>query len=482
MKISIGKGGQVSVLLAFKETKEVNKAQELFNFIKEREIFKASSGEIFSDITPNGENVIFLGLGEESKVSFQSLRAAFYKLGKELMKLKVESAGISIAKIGDLCYRKTSMAMAEGLLQSEYAFEKYLSEKKVNPTVKEFFFDVLEDKVEKVSAGLEEITNLIEGVFLARDLVNDPAMSMTPIELARRAVEELEPVGVKVEVLGKEKIEELGMTAFLEVSKGSAIEPQFIIMNWNGNPDSDEKLALVGKGLTFDSGGYSIKPGDSMVNMYNDMAGSASVIGVMKSLALSKVRKNVVALVAACENMISGEAYKPGDIVKTMAGKTVEIWSTDAEGRLTLADALWYASTVIKANKIVDIATLTGACVVALGGINSGAITNNDALMSEVKDAADIAGEPVWQLPSNPEYKELIKGTVGDLKNSGGRGAGAITAGVFLEEFVNNTPWVHMDIAGSAFIESPRGYLSKGATGVPVKTLFYLAKDSNCCK
>lgn len=249
-------------------------------------------------------------------------------------------------------------------------------------------------------------------------------------------------------------------------------------MRWNGDKDSDRKIALVGKGVTYDSGGYSIKPGDSMVTMFNDMAGAAAVIGAMKAIGKSKLEKNVVALVAACENLISGEAYKPGDIIGSMAGKTIEIVSTDAEGRLTLADALYYAATVEKADKIIDVATLTGACVIALGNVNMGAITNNDDLMDEIKEASELAGEPVWQLPSNEEYKEQIKGTFSDLKNSGGRGAGTITAGLFLGEFVNNTPWVHLDIAGKAYSSNENGYLPKGATGIPVKTLYNFVKNA----
>ncbi|NLK44454.1 MAG: leucyl aminopeptidase, partial [Tissierellia bacterium] len=211
--------------------------------------------------------------------------------------------------------------------------------------------------------------------------------------------------------------------------------------------------------------------------MFGDMAGAASVIGAMKSIGKSKLEKNVVAIVAACENLISGEAYKPGDIIGSMSGKTIEVLNTDAEGRLTLADALWYAASVEKAEKIVDVATLTGACVVALGTVNIGAITNNEDLMEEIKEASELAGEPVWQLPSNEEYKEQIKGMFADLKNSGGRAGGAITAGLFLGEFVNNTPWVHLDIAGKSYSGKEDGYLPKGATGVPVKTLYNFVKE-----
>ena len=476
LKISIGKGGQVEVLLVFKGAESLDKSPELYNYLLEKELFKGTCGEIYSDVSYKGENKIILGLGEEKKLNLEGLRKAFYKLGKELMKLKIESAFVTVPKFENLCYKNTSLAISEGLLQSEYGFEKYISEKKIKPTVKEFYLNILEDKKEKVEEAIEEANIIVEGIFLARDLVNEPAMYMTPKKLSSIAKEELEAVGVKVEIFGKEEIEKLGMKAFLAVAEGSDKEPQFIVMNWNGDSESDEKLALVGKGLTYDSGGYSLKPSTSMDTMFCDMAGAGSVIGAMKSIALAKTKKNVVAIVAACENMISGGAYKPGDIIGSMSGKTIEILNTDAEGRLTLADALWYAATVVKADKIVDIATLTGACVVALGNVTTGAVTNNDELMADVKEASILAGEHIWQMPSHEEYKDGMKASFADLKNTATGGAGTITAGLFLEEFVNDIPWVHLDIAGTAYIPAERGYLPKGATGIPVNTLYNLAK------
>lgn len=476
LKISIGKGGQVEVLLVFKGSESLDKSPELYNYLLEKDLFKGNCGEVYSDVSYKDDNTIILGLGEEEKLDLESLRKAFYNLGKELMKLKLESAEVKIPKFKDLCYGKTSLAIAEGLLQSEYAFEKYLTEKKIKPTVKDFYLDVLEDKKDKVEEAIKEANILVEGIFLARDLVNERAIVMTPKKLASVAKEQLEAVGVKVEIFGKDKIEELGMKAFLAVSAGSEQEPQFIVMTWNGGNENDETIALVGKGLTYDSGGYSLKPSASMDTMFCDMAGAGSVIGTMKSIAKSDLKKNVVAIVAACENLISGKAYKPGDIIGTMCGKTIEVLNTDAEGRLTLADALWYAATVVKSDKIVDVATLTGACVVALGGITTGAISNNDSLMADVKKASEMAGEYVWQLPSNDEYREALKGSFGDLTNITVGGAGTITAGLFLEEFVNEIPWVHLDIAGTAYISKGRGYLPKGATGILVNTLYNLIK------
>lgn len=478
MIINIGQGGFVEVITVFKEDKHIEGAKELYNFVKERELFKGKCGEIYSHISYSGQNIILLGLGEEKSVTLESLRKSFYKLGKDLMKLKVASVGITVPNLKDNCYKQTVQAITEGLLQSEYSFEKYLSKKKTILTIENVYLNVLEGKEEDAQKAIAEATILIDGIFLARNLVNEPAINLTPTVLSMTAKSELENLGVKVDILGKEKISKLGMEAFLAVSKGSDQEPQFIVMTWNGDKDSQDKIALVGKGLTYDSGGYSIKPTDGMVEMKSDMAGSAAVIGAMKAIAKSKLKQNVVAIVAACENMISGNAYKPGDIIHSMSGKTIEILNTDAEGRVTLADALWYAVSVEKASKVIDVATLTGACVVALGHIYTGAITNNDLLMADVKKAAKIAGEPIWQLPSHDDYKELIKGTFGDLKNTGGRGAGTITAGLFLQEFVDDTPWVHLDIAGTSYLPAERGYLPKGATGVLVKTLYHLVSDS----
>lgn len=476
MEFKLKKGGSSKIVLVTKDVEKLEIGNELYQFLKKNELFKGNLSETYFDLNLEGKNTLFLGLGEENKLTIDGLRKAFHKAGKELMKAKVESVGVTIPKFKDLCYKKTIGAITEGLLQSEYAFEKYLSKKKVKPTVKEVYFDILEDKKDKALEAIEESKNLAEGIFLTRDLVNERAINMYPETLANAAKENLEPLGVKVDIYGKKEIEDMNMQAFLAVAEGSSKEPKFIVMTYNGNPDSTEKIALVGKGLTYDSGGYSLKPSTSMDTMFTDMAGSATVIGAMQVIAKSKLNKNVVGIIAACENLISGGAYKPGDIIGSMSGKTIEVLNTDAEGRLTLADALWYAAKEVKANKIIDLATLTGACIVALGGTTTGAITNNDDLMNEVKDASELAGEPIWQLPSHDDYRELIKGDFADLKNTGGRGAGTITAGLFLEEFVDNTPWVHLDIAGTSYSEKTNGYIPKGATGVHVKTLYYLVK------
>ena len=270
------------------------------------------------------------------------------------------------------------------------------------------------------------------------------------------------------------------MKAFLEVAKGSVHKPRLIVMRYMGNENSDERVGLVGKGLTFDTGGYSLKPSTSMDTMKSDMGGAAAVIGTMQALAKNKVEKNVVAVVAACENAISGGSYKPGDIIGSMAGKTIEVLNTDAEGRLTLVDAVTYIIEKEKVDKVVDVATLTGAVLVALGTEVTGVISNNDEFYDELIVAARRSGEKFWRLPNDKCYKKLYKGDFADLKNTGGRYGGSITAGMFIGEFVQDKPWLHLDIAGTSWSDSGNDTTPKGGTGAPVSTLYELVVKHEC--
>lgn len=483
MKITINQNYNAKLVPVFKN-KENEEFKDVLLNLQEKGIFKGEKGEIFShvDITGGGTTV-FLGLGEEEKVTEEELRLAGFKGAKELAKLKVKEASIKLEKLSNMCYRKSTKSFTEGLLHAEYKFDKYMS-KKSESSLEEVSLGLLEGKEEKVLPGINEVINLMDGIFVTRNLINEPAITLTPVALANAAKSELEALGIEVTILSKEDAENLEMKAFLAVAKGSHNEPRGIIMRYKGGNAEDPILGLVGKGVTFDSGGYSIKPGPSMITMNGDMGGAGSVIGAMKAIALNKLPKNVTAVILATDNMISGDAYVPGDIIGSMAGKTIEIHSTDAEGRLTLADAVYYIVKKEGVSEVVDVATLTGACVVALGEFYTGAFTNNQEFMDRVKSASVEAGEALWQMPLSKEYKELIKGDRGDLKNTGGRWGGAITAASFIEEFVEGTPWIHLDVAGTSDIASARGYLPKGATGAPVKTLYYYVKgESNkkCC-
>lgn len=479
MKIIVGKGEGVEIRLQFKN--EACGCKTIAPLI-EKKIFKGDLGEMYTHMD---KQRIYLGLGEREKLDAEELRIAFFKLGKELNRIKATTAYVEVPKIDGLCFGKTNKAIAEGLLQSEYRFDKFLSEKKDPSTLETVYFVVPEekqDKEDKVEKKVEEITGIMDGVFWARDLVNEPAMYMTPTKMAESCKEVLTPLGVEVEILSKKEIEELGMKAFLSVARGSVQEPKFIIMNWKGDPESEEKTALVGKGLTYDSGGYCIKTPEGMATMQSDMGGAAAAVGTMMAVAKNKLKKNVVAVVATCENMISGDAYKTGDIIGSMKGLTIEVGNTDAEGRLTLADALYYTATKIKPDQIIDIATLTGACVVALGSYTSAAVTNDPSMMKSMEKASERSGDKVWELPTHDLYREMIKGTFGDLKNSVKGGAGTITAGLFLEKFVEKLPWLHLDIAGTAHLSKEYGYLPQGATGAPVRMLYEYIKYHEGCK
>jgi len=315
-----------------------------------------------------------------------------------------------------------------------------------------------------------------ESQNFTRDLVNEPSNRMTPTILADRAKKMCQEVGLKCEVYGADKIKELKMGAFWSVAQGSDEPPALIVMTYEpaGAP-AKPVLGLVGKGITFDTGGISIKPADGMEKMKYDMAGGATMIGAMRAIALLKPKVKVIGIVCATENMPSGKAQKPGDVQIAMSGKSIEIINTDAEGRLVLADGLFYARQ-LGCTHLVDAATLTGAVVVALGYANVGAFSNDDAIYERLLKANAEAGEKMWRLPLDDEYKENIKSTIADMVNSGGRWGGAINAAMFLKEFAEDTPWIHLDIAGTAWMEDQKPWIAKGPTGIALRSLVGFVK------
>lgn len=447
-------------------------------------VFSGKAGELISfRLTKENapKKAVLIGLGRKGELCLEKLRRAFGQLYRECSKLKSTSIGIYMLGIefkADLSIGESSRAIAEGIILASYSFDQYKAEKKQVQLENIFLVCGDEEQSDELRNGLLEGETLGEAVALARDLVNEPANTLTPNELALRAKNEGIQSGFEVEVFDEVKIQELGMKAFYEVAKGSKNPPRLIVMRYFGNPENKENiLGIVGKGLTYDSGGYAIKSLEGMVGMKSDMAGSAAVVGAMKAIAKQRLAVNVVAIVAACENMISGDAYKNGDVIGSMAGKTIEIKSTDAEGRLTLADAVYYAIEKENVKKVVDIATLTGAAGVALGNVCTGIITNNDEFFNVFEQATIKTGEKVWKLPTFEEYRELLKSDIADLKNSGGRMAGTIVGGLFIGEFVKETPWIHMDIAATAGSDRDFGYVAKGGTGVGVRTLYELAKS-----
>ncbi len=333
-------------------------------------------------------------------------------------------------------------------------------------------------KPEVLTAQAGDLAAVASGVFLARDLVNEPANVLSTTEFARR-IEGLRDLGVEVKILEEAELEKLGMGALLGVGQGSESPSKLAVMQWSGGKKGTAPLALVGKGVVFDTGGISLKPALGMEEMTMDMGGAGTVAGVMKALALRKAPANVVGLVGLVENMPDGRAQRPGDVVKSMKGDTIEVINTDAEGRLVLADVLWYAQERFKPAGVIDLATLTGACVIALGHENSGVFSNDDEFCKTFLKAADTEGEGAWRLPLGEAYDKQLKSRVADMKNVGGRPGGAITAAQFLKRFVkDDTPWIHLDIAGVASRSEDTVLAPKGATGWFVRSLDRLVRDT----
>ena len=425
--------------------------------------------------------IAVIGLGKKEELTEDKIRIVTADACRALRKKGAQQIDVVLPGIGvqGITVQIAAQAVTEGALLGLYTFTRHLSKKAEQGEVERL---AIIDSNAKNKSAIEQGVNtgkiLAEAANLARDMVNEPANYMTPTIMAAEAKKIANKYDLAVEVFEREQIQKLGMGAFLGVAQGSAQPPKFIVLNYKGRNAKTIDIALVGKGLTFDSGGISLKPSADMGDMKSDMSGGASVIAAISAIAQFKPKVNVMAIVAATENMPSGTAVKPADILTAMNGKTIEVENTDAEGRLTLADALGYANKQ-GAKKIIDIATLTGACVVALGDITTGAFTNNQALVDKVIAAANSAGDKMWQLPMFDEYKEQNKSDVADLKNTGGRKAGAITAALFVGEFAEKTPWVHLDIAGTALLDKPKGYYVKGATGVPTRTLVNLVLSLN---
>ena len=418
--------------------------------------------------------IVVTGLGKKKELTTNKVRGAVAETCRYLRGKGVTSVATIVQGSGtnEIKNDNAVQAVTEGALLGLYAFRRHITKKENNfGEIKEF--TIVGGEKRQIEKAIERGKILAEAANWARDMVNEPSNFMTPSNMAEAARQLARKYGLKVEVFEKDKMKELGMGGLLGVSQGSQQPPRFIILSYKGSDSDDIDIALVGKGITFDSGGIDIKPSDSMEDMKGDMAGGASVMATLMALAQLKPKINVTALVPATENMPSGTAMKPGDIITALNGKTIEVINTDAEGRLILSDALSYAKK-LGAKAIVDVATLTGACHVALGSVCSGAFTNNQELADKVIAAGNETGELMWQLPMYDEYKEQLKSDVADIKNIGSRWGGAITGGKFLEEFIDKIPWVHLDIAGTYETDKEKGYLVKGATGVPVRTLVNL--------
>ena len=426
----------------------------------------------------NLKRIVLVGLGKEKELTPDKLRGAAAAGARAVRDLGVSGMllPLDFARTG-LSSEHNAQTLVEGMLLGLYQFKEFKTQKN-DPGDKKLTNCILlagtDSELPGAKKGAEQAEIISQAVCLARDLVSRPSNMATPEHLARTAKAIAAQHGLSCSILDMQQIEKLKMGAFASVARGSDEPARFIILEYKPRLiKSAPTIVLVGKAITFDTGGVSIKPAHGMEEMKTDMAGGAAVLGALQAAAALKLPVHVVGLIPATENMPSGHALKPGDIVKSMSGKTIEIISTDAEGRLILADALTYAQRY-KPAAIIDLATLTGACVIALGHAASGLMATDDRLVKKIRAAADATGEKVWQLPLYEEYAEQIKSDVADLKNTGGRSAGTITAGYFLKEFAGPAPWAHLDIAGTAWTTKPLPCAAKGATGVGVRLLIEL--------
>ncbi len=423
--------------------------------------------------------VVVAGLGKASDFNAEAVRSVSGETARRLRSIGVSrfSTIAHGAGIGGMDAMESAQAIVEGTVLGLYEFNRFKSSK--NDDRSGDMVEIVEfdgSKLADLQLGVERGLVMSDAVRACRNMVNEPGNRMTPSRMAERALKAAHDSGIEIEVMDTPDLEALGMGAFLGVAQGSKEPPKLIVMKYEGDPENaDNNLAIVGKGITFDSGGISIKPSANMGDMKGDMAGGAAVISAMKVIGQVGPKINVMGIVAATENMPGGGAQRPGDIVTTMSGKTIEIDNTDAEGRLVLADAVYYAHSK-GIRRIVDIATLTGAMSIALGHICSGLFGNDQDFIDQVRASGDMAGERLWQLPTYDEYKEQYRSDVADIRNTGGRPAGSITGALIIGEFVGDAAWTHIDIAGTSFSSKTNGYVVKGGTGVMVRTMVKLAE------
>ncbi len=415
--------------------------------------------------------VVLLGIGKGEKVDAETIRRMAGRAVRTAERLRIDTVAVALDGLGEVADETAAQAAAEGAGLAAWRFTELKAEDEEKPAVDVRSVELLGSGArEALAAGARAGAAIARGANFARTLQTRPGNVATPTHIADEAVRMSESAGLKVTVFDEARLREEGMHALLSVSRGSAEEARFIIMEHRGGAEGDAPLVLVGKGLSFDAGGISLKPPAGMEEMKYDMSGGAAVIGAMQVIAELGVKANVVGIVPSSENLPSGTATKPGDVIQSLAGKTIEVINTDAEGRLILADALTYGARMNPV-AMVDCATLTGSVIIALGHHAAAAIGNDDDLVAELIAAGEASGERCWQLPMWDEFKEQLESPTADLQNVGGRPGGAITAACFLSEFVGDTTWAHLDIAGTAYGEGKLSYQRKGAYGFPTRLL-----------
>jgi len=423
------------------------------------------------------KRVVLTGLGKKGEFDLEKWRGAASKAGRFIRNSGVKQFAFPIKKFNSLSEAELAESFVTGLLLGVYQFNEFktLERDKIKEIGEVILLGEKGEDIKWIGDGMKTGQMISEAVYLARDLVNGPSNQVTPTVLAEKAQQIAKEHGMEIQVLEVSETETMGMGAFVAVAKGSQEPGKFIVLEYNKGKGLDT-IALVGKGITFDSGGISIKPSENMDRMKDDMSGAAAVLATMQVASKLQLPFHLVGLMPAAENLPSGKAYKPGDILKTLSGQTVEVISTDAEGRLILSDALTY-SLRYQPKAIIDLATLTGACVVALGDFVIGLFGNDESLLKQIEEASSKTGEKVWRLPLWDEYFEYLKSDAADFRNVGTRAAGAIIGAIFLSKFVEKVPWVHLDIAGPASIDKERPYIPRGGTGAGVRLLIQLLRD-----
>ncbi|MEM0898622.1 MAG: leucyl aminopeptidase [Pseudomonadota bacterium] len=441
--------------------------------------FTGKARQSMAMLAPAGsklDKLVFFGLGKTDDFS----EITFRKFGGALAGKQGKASNILVdfgfAGDDETIGAPHLAAFAQGWYLRSYAFKKYKTKKKDDEKPKSSKVQIVGANAMDAKKHWASDQGVADGVLLARDLVNEPANALGPVEFAEIA-SDLTKLGVEVEVLGEKEMEKLGMGALLGVAQGSVRPPRMAIMKWNGGATKDQPVAFVGKGVVFDTGGISIKPSGGMEDMKGDMGGAAAVTGLMHALASRKAKCNVVGIIGLVENMPDGNAQRPGDIVTSMSGQTIEIINTDAEGRLVLADALWYCKETFKPKFMINLATLTGAILVALGSHHAGIFSNNDELAEKLTGAGKSSDEKVWRLPLGVEYDKMIDSKFADMKNTGGRWAGSITAAQFLQRYVDDVPWVHIDVAGTAMSSPSTDINTSWGSGFGVRLLDQLVRD-----
>jgi len=442
--------------------------------------FKGRKGQTATVWAPGGElsKIVVIGLGKPADITPENLET----LGGTAWPLIAAERESVIA--ADALTAELAARIGSGLKLRSYRFDKYRTKEKAEDKPKAERVAIATGDPARAKAAFAPLAAIADGIFLARDLVSEPPNVLFPAEMADRC-KALEKLGVVVEIMGPKEMKKLGFGALLGVAQGSVQEPRMVVMKWMGAPKAAGKakkparqpLCFVGKGVTFDTGGISIKPAGGMEEMKFDMAGAGTVIGLMAALAGRKAKADVIGLVGLVENMPSGNAQRPGDVVTSYSGQTIEVINTDAEGRLVLADVLWYAQEKYDPAFMIDLATLTGAIIVALGHEHAGMFSNDEDLAAKLEGAGKATGELVWRMPLGDSYDKQIKSDIADMKNVGGRPGGSITAAQFIQRFVNNKPWVHLDIAGTAWAYKDVALIPKGASAYGVRLLDRLVAD-----